>query len=270
MLRMKRISMKITKKTIELLQDVPGEVEIFVESYLAPDDGEFDNEDDIPLSELRKSIAPPLWTKSITSTDGINPTTNYLARIQSCASDLVGLNEVQVLVFEKLFDVEVRQLSVNQTMLYADQQNKDSFSFNDEDLKFCIGILLFSGYHSEAREFMYWKQAADTHVPIIANRMSRNRFQEIKRFIHFADNNTLDMNDTMAKLRPLSKLLCQKFQKWGYMYDHLSIDESMVTYFGRHSSKQFKRGKPVRFGFKNWMLCSKGGYMFEFDTYCGA
>ena len=29
-----------------------------------------------------------------------------------------------------------------------------------------------------------------------------------------------------------------------------SIDETMVSYFGRHSAKQFIRGKPVRFGYK--------------------
>nr|CAI5865056.1 unnamed protein product [Callosobruchus analis] len=44
----------------------------------------------------------------------------------------------------------------------------------------------------------------------------------------------------------------------------------MIKYFGHHSSKQFIRGKPVRFGYKNWMLCSSTGYCYNFDTYCGA
>lgn len=254
-------------RSVELPIDVPGEVEIFGNARAVTFEEDFDSDDEIPLSELKKSITPPLWTKSISTTE-FPQTDNYLGKIQNCASDLSGYNEVEV--FEKLFDVEVRQLIVSQTMLYAGQKNQHNFSFNEEDLKVFIGILLFSGYHSEAREFMYWKMSADTHVPIVANSMSRNRFQEIKRYIHFADNNNLDLNDKMAKLRPLSNLLCQKFQKWGYMHKHLSIDESMVKYFGRHSAKQFIRGKPVRFGFKNWMLCSKDGYMYQFDTYCGA
>ena len=29
-----------------------------------------------------------------------------------------------------------------------------------------------------------------------------------------------------------------------------SIDEIMVPYYGRHSSKQYIRGKPIRFGYK--------------------
>ncbi|GBP02398.1 Chimeric ERCC6-PGBD3 protein [Eumeta japonica] len=63
------------------------------------------------------------------------------------------------------------------------------------------------------------------------------------------------------------KELCQ----FGYMHEKLSVHESMVRYFGSHSSEQFIRGKPVRFGFKNWMLTSSGpGYLYQFDTYCGA
>lgn len=30
--------------------------------------------------------------------------------------------------------------------------------------------------------------------------------------------------------------------------------ESMVKYFGHNPAKQFIRGKPVRFGFKNWTI----------------
>lgn len=29
-----------------------------------------------------------------------------------------------------------------------------------------------------------------------------------------------------------------------------SVDEVMIPYFGRHSSKQFIHGKPIRYGFK--------------------
>lgn len=153
-------------KTVEMPQDVPGEVEIFIESYLAPDDG-FESEDDIPLSELKKLTAPPIWTKATSSFDEIQRTGNCFGRIQNCASELVGFNEVQV--FEKLFDSDVRDLIVNQTILYAGQKNQHNFSFNEEDLRAFIGILLFSGYHSVAREVLYWKQAADTHVPVVAN-----------------------------------------------------------------------------------------------------
>lgn len=44
----------------------------------------------------------------------------------------------------------------------------------------------------------------------------------------------------------------------------------MVPYFGRHSCKMYIKGKPVRFGFKLWCLCSSDGYLYQFLPYAGA
>ena len=43
----------------------------------------------------------------------------------------------------------------------------------------------------------------------------------------------------------------------------------MIPYFGKHFAKQFIRRKPIRFGYKMWMLCSNGGYLHSFDIYMG-
>lgn len=43
----------------------------------------------------------------------------------------------------------------------------------------------------------------------------------------------------------------------------------MVPYFGRHGCKMFIKGKPVRFGFKLWCLCSSNGYLYQFIPYGG-
>ena len=57
--------------------------------------------------------------------------------------------------------------------------------------------------------------------------------------------------------------------KFGCFTYKLSIDEQMVPYFGRHSCKMFMKGKPVRFGFKIWCLCSSEGYLFNSIPYIG-
>ena len=38
----------------------------------------------------------------------------------------------------------------------------------------------------------------------------------------------------------------------------------------RHSCTMFIRGKPIRFGFRNWLLVSSCGYPFRFETSVGA
>ena len=43
----------------------------------------------------------------------------------------------------------------------------------------------------------------------------------------------------------------------------------MIPYYGKHYAKQFIHGKPIRFGFKNWALCTSSGYMMAFDIYVG-
>ncbi|KAI4460385.1 transposase is4 [Holotrichia oblita] len=48
-----------------------------------------------------------------------------------------------------------------------------------------------------------------------------------------------------------------------------NMEESMVPYYGKHYAKQYIRGKPTRFGFKNWALCTNEGYMVGFDIYTG-
>lgn len=246
-------------------QDIPGDIEVFCSS---------DSEDDVPLQELRRRIQhsepgqkSPKWSKRECSIE--MPNTNiFMHNKNEMISHLGGKSELQV--FETLFDSEVVEYIVDQTRLYASQCNAHNFSFTENDLKVFLGILLFSGYHSMPRENMYWELAEDTRSPLVSNNMSRNRFKEIKKFVHLADNNNLILTDKMAKVRPLQTLICQKFCQFGYMHEKLSIDESMVKYFGGHSSKQFIRGKPVRFGFKNWMLTSSCGYVYQFDTYCGA
>lgn len=153
-----------------------------------------------------------------------------------------------VQTFERLFDDEVVKLIVDQSNLYASQNNNPSFVLAEEELKIFIGILLRSGCYKLPREPVYWSNDADLLVKLVATAISRNRFQEIKQNLNLLNTN---------------------FQQWGVFHENLSIDEGMVKYFGHHSSKQFIRGKPVRFGFKDWMLCSSSGYCYNFDTYCG-
>nr|CAH7746200.1 unnamed protein product [Callosobruchus chinensis] len=155
-------------------------------------------------------------------------------------------------------------------MLYAAQKNDHSFCVTEDEIKVFLGILMFSGYHKLPRQRLFWCLDEDVSVPCISQAMSRNRYYQIKKYLHFADNSNLDKNDKLYKVRPLMMMLNKNFQQWGIFYSDLSIDEAMVKYFGHHSAKQFIRGKPVRFGYKVWMLCSSTGYCYNFDVYCGA
>jgi DNA excision repair protein ERCC-6 len=48
---------------------------------------------------------------------------------------------------------------------------------------------------------------------------------------------------------------------------HFSIDESVVSYFGRHGCKQYIRGKPIRFRSRFWCGATHLGYVCWFQPY---
>jgi len=117
---------------------------------------------------------------------------------------------------------------------------------------------------------MYWENSKDTKNDLICEAMSRNRFRFIIQNLHCCDNNNLSKNDKFAKMRPLFNILKIKFANLAPQEEHHSIDESMVPYYGRHGTKQFIRGKPIRWGYKFWTGSNKHGYIEWFEPYQGA
>src|SRR5690606_6530340 len=125
---------------------------------------------------------------------------------------------------------------IQESVKYAGQKNDHSFSLESTDLKIFVSILLFSGYHTLPRQKSYRSTDEDLAVPCIAGAMSRNRFEEIKRYLHLNDNSLASTSkDKLFKIRPLFDLFNSSFLPFGMLHQDLSIDESMVKYFGRHS-----------------------------------
>lgn len=173
-------------------------------------------------------------------------------------------------LFEIYFDGEVMDFITTCTTQYAKEKGNDIFQITVGDLKVFLGILFLSGYNTMSRYRMYWELSSDTHHPGIARAISRNKFTDILKFFHVCDNSRLDTSDKFAKIRPLWSMLNERFLNAFPMDSNLCVDESMVPYFGRHSTKQHIHGKPVRFGYKVWCLCSRLGYMIQSEPYQGA
>ena len=43
----------------------------------------------------------------------------------------------------------------------------------------------------------------------------------------------------------------------------------MVSYFGRHGAKQYIHGKPIKFGYKFWVMATPLGFCIQFRPYAG-
>ncbi len=174
-------------------------------------------------------------------------------------------------IFELFLDAVAIEHLVKQTVTYAVQKSNHSFSLRSDKIKTFIGILFVSGYCCVPRRRLYWQKQPDVYNELIAGSMHRDHFDEIMKFFHAADNTKLPKNDKYAKVRPLLEILNDNFLKYGGVFGQgiVSIDESMIPYFGRHPAKQFIRGKPVRWGYKAWVAADPNGYAFDASVYQG-
>ena len=110
--------------------------------------------------------------------------------------------------------------------------------------------MLHMEYHKVPSRKMIWELSGDCRNEFIVENIRRDVLEAVMTIIHFADNADTD-NDQFYKVRPIFENLNKSAQWLLPLSDSLySVDESMVPYYGRHSCKQFIRGKPVRFGYK--------------------
>lgn len=172
-------------------------------------------------------------------------------------------------LFEKFFDDEIVHILVEQSRKYALFLNHPDPKITIVEIKCFLAILILTGYNELPGKRFYWDEGTDMRNELVYNSMRRNRFLEICRFIHFADNTQPDAKDKIWKLRPIMDKVKSNCLKLFQPEEHLCFDESMVKYYGRHGCKQFIRGKPIRFGYKMWCLNTPSGYVVDFEMYQG-
>ncbi|XP_032364124.1 piggyBac transposable element-derived protein 3 [Etheostoma spectabile] len=116
---------------------------------------------------------------------------------------------------------------------------------------------------------MFWNKA--TRVSQVADTMALNRWEFIKKSLHFNNNNQVRQGenvDLLHKIRPLVTHLTLKLQKIP-MGEKLAVDEQMVPFKGRNRLKQYLPSKPKRWGYKILILAGSDGVPHNFEIYTG-
>jgi hypothetical protein len=118
---------------------------------------------------------------------------------------------------------------------------------------------------------MYWSSNLGLRCGLIADAMTVNRFEKIRRFMHFVDNTEVEQStDKLKKLRPILEALRTSFQSAVEPEESHSVDEMMVPFTGRSSLKQYIKSKPKPWGYKVWVRSGVSGYVYNFEVYQGA
>ena len=108
-------------------------------------------------------------------------------------------------------------------------------------LKSFIAILVLSGYTQLPRQKMDWQRREDYQNRMVAALMIKLEFEESKQFLYLADNESLSKTDRLVKVRPLFDAVNKRCLAYYKPEQHLSVDKSMVPYFGKHGAKQLYR-----------------------------
>lgn len=112
-----------------------------------------------------------------------------------------------------------------ETNRYAAQKGGNFLEVTTGEIRCFIGILLISGYIDLPRYTMFWEEATDVNNELVSTAMRRNRFKDIKRFFHCANNEQLDQQDKFSKIRPLFNYLNDKYLEHAPIQRELSVDE---------------------------------------------
>lgn len=223
--------------------------------------------EDVPLSLLVSSWRPKsdkhVWKKNVDLecvNEGLFPQPNY--------SDYRNMTPVQL--FECFITDDIIDFLLEESIKYSTFKNCCNPNITHDEIRCFLAILLISGYDHKPSKRSYWDSGEDLRNIAVHKAMRRDRFIEIMKFIHCADNLKLDPTDKMSKLRPFMNKIKSNFMRHFVPVSQISYDESMIEYYGRHGCKQFLRGKPIRFGYKCWCANSKNGYLINFEVYQGA
>jgi hypothetical protein len=117
---------------------------------------------------------------------------------------------------------------------------------------------------------LYWIQSKILETKGIRDLMSRDRFRHIRSSLSFYDPTSDYSNEptTYYKIKKLVNNIVQNSRKYYIPERHLSVDEGMIKFTGRHNFKQYMPNKPTKYGFKVYMLSeSVSWYIYSYELY---
>jgi hypothetical protein len=189
-------------------------------------------------------------------------------------------------VFLLFFSADLIQNIVTETNRYAEQflnSRGRLFTFRslcrqwtpvtEDEVYVMLGLYLLMGIIQKPTLRSYFSRKRILSTPGFGDIISRDRFELITKFLHFADNaNKADYEGPakLYKIFPVLSHLNHKFQNLFLPGPNISIDESLTLWKGRLSFKQYLPLKAAKFGIKTYELCESGsGYLWSFLVYTG-
>jgi hypothetical protein len=174
--------------------------------------------------------------------------------------------------FSYFFTNELFDKIKTESELYSTQKNPNKpYSVSIVELKRFVGICLYASVCHVPNVRDYWSDYLGFSP--IYEAMTQKRFEQIRQFLHFNNNEKMFPkdhvnHDRLHKIRPLVDYLNAKFSSIPYRRD-LALDEQLCATKTRNYLKQYLPMKPHKWGFKLYVLSDYKGFSYKFEIYTG-
>ena len=143
-------------------------------------------------------------------------------------------------LFSLFFTPDVIRNIVQETNRYAAQclvGTSHTWTTDEHELRAYFGFYILMGLVREPEIRDYWSTSPTFHYSPIADRISRKRFEEISRYLHFVDKEHLPARDSpnyhrLQHVKPVIDALRERFSVVYNPSCQLSVDEAMIPYKG--------------------------------------
>jgi len=151
------------------------------------------------------------------------------------------------------------------------QRKGTSINTTSGEIEQFIGMQMFMSVIDFPTYRMYW--ANETRYQPIADVMSRNRYQQLREYLHVSDNlqreTSNNAENKLYKIQPVLDHVRNNCIMIEPEREH-SIDEQIIPAKTKYSGiRQYNPKKPVKWGFKNFVRAGSSGIMYDFFLYTG-
>lgn len=174
--------------------------------------------------------------------------------------------------FKYLFTDDLIDMIVYQSNMKSVQDNVNRPSnITKEEMEQFIGIVIFMSLVRLPASRSYWSKGTGQHQ--VYDVMTLNRFEVIKSFLHFNNNEDFKPRGTLGhdklfKIRPLLTKIRERLMLVP-KEEYLAVDEQIIPTKSRHEIKQYNPAKPHKWGYKNFVLSGVSGFSYDFDIFAG-
>ncbi|XP_075968136.1 uncharacterized protein LOC142971480 [Anarhichas minor] len=146
-----------------------------------------------------------------------------------------------------------------------------------KDFYVFLSIIIFTGLVTVHNRSDYWRKRWPYNFQFPGDSMTRDRFNTILCSLHLSNPEEDEENennrntaeyDRLFKIKPLYTDMVTACKAHFQPHQNVSIDERMVASKARISMKQYMKDKPIKWGYKLYVLADSSiGYTWNFFVY---